>query len=404
MAQMDVCSSSVDATKSQYIDYNTQSFKKTDKQFNQELLGAEFAYSSLDNQVLYYVRMQYENGFYRIPAQSKNVNVSDASLFLPSLIRNAFDSIQTYDDYLEYIDDTAFGLGNDCLAKERGQRTEMVHMVIPVKFHEIKSPVGYQKSDMITWANANLIFRFNEEGNLLNKNVLLEFSPYFELFEYDASVSYESYVTSEYSFLDYLYDEAIYSAYKCDGSFYDEPIEVRKSRYCYEYYPVIEDEKGDVSLKIDNTVEDQHEISISKDSTLKSKVLITNTGNASSGNNIIETILPEEIVVDPTSISDHGVYHKDTHRITWNLDYFDSNAQEDFTFKIIVDGDQTANYQFYSTITSDQIEERVSSPEAMIHVLNNPKTSCFSLLFFILFLFVSLLSFLHVRFIHPFFQ
>ena len=109
MAQIDSCTSSVDSTKSQYIVYNTQAYKKTDKESNQELLGSHFSYSSIYDNISYSVRTQYENGFYRISQQSKNVSVDDASLWLPTNIKNVFDSIVTYDDYLDYTDITSFG-------------------------------------------------------------------------------------------------------------------------------------------------------------------------------------------------------------------------------------------------------------------------------------------------------
>ena len=408
MAELDMCSPSADSTKSQYIVYYTHEFKKTDSIHNEILNGAKYVFRSMNDSVSFPMRLLEEDDRYIIPTQSKNSMMNEMIEWLPSSLKQDILSISDYNSYMDYANSHEYGWGDSCpkLTKARSNFSTYLHLTIPVQFKETKAPAGYQKKDYLTWADATILFNFDENDRVFSREMVLDFAPDFDLFEIDSSINYMDYVTSEYSFLDYIYDNGILSSTECGGHYQDEVMEVRdmkKEISCYNRYPVIEDEVGEVHLKIDQTIQNTHDITVSHDGVLNSEIVVSNVGNASSGNNIIQTVLPKNIEVDTLSITDQGVYDKASRTITWNIDLLDSLGEEKLNFNIYVDDDHLGTYKLNSTISSDQ-EELITSKDVLLHIFDNPKTSSFSILFFLFLFIIFLLSFLYKKFLLKYFK
>lgn len=379
-----------------YISYGNH-LLKLDEDGN-PLSGAKFEYSSMNEDVSYSFRQEEDFDAYYIPSQNKKVGEEDALKWLPKNIQDVYNSISSWEDLSIYFpkaelkgkrDNTFIDFGyNDCV--NSSGYTENLSIMIPVKLKEVKSPVGYQKTDMISFARATLLFNFDENDLLTSKHIAIEFNPEMPLFELDSDVSYMDYVTNYSSIADFLYDHYDVSSTGCDmvrekATSYD--LEKSSMDYCIGT-PVVYDEEGDVSLSIDTTAEEKHEVSILEDSKIEARVYLKNNGNASSGDNIILTKIPDTVYIDSRTISDGGVFDKNARTITWNLEYMDPYSEKEFTFDII--GESSGTYIFKSSVESE-LSSLVTSPELKVNVLNNPKTGGFSLLFFIITIFSILL-------------
>lgn len=144
--------------------------------------------------------------------------------------------------------------------------------------------------------------------------------------------------------------------------------------YCKSEFPVIEEDVGEVVLTIDNTIQEKHQISVSGNNRVQYKVLVSNTGNASSGNNIVKTSIPKEIEVVEDSISDDGVYSSSDRTIQWRIDYIDPYGEEELTYDVLVPGDKFGNYTVTSSVSSDQQNKLSISEPAVVNVVKNPHT------------------------------
>ena len=326
-----------------YISYGNH-LLKLDEEGN-PLSGAKFIYSSMNEDVSYSFKQEEDFNAYYIPSQNKKVEDDDALKWLPKNIQDVYTSISSWEDLSIYFPkvelkrkkDTFIDFGyNDCV--NSSGYTENLSIMIPVKLKEVKSPIGYQKHDMISYARATLLFNFDENDLLSSKHIAIEFNPEMALFEFDSNVSYMDYVTNYSSIADFLYDHYDVSSTGCDmvrEKATSNDLEKSSMDYCIGI-PVVYDEEGDVSLSIDTTAEGKHEVSILEDSKVEAKVLLKNNGNASSGDNIILTEIPDAVYIDYRTISDGGVFDKNARTITWNLEYMDPYSEKEFTFDIII--------------------------------------------------------------------
>lgn len=404
------CPGGVSSSKTAYYIQYGNNLLKLDSDDESFLMGAKFQYTSMDEKVSYSFRQEEDFSSYYVPSQNKKVLESDALKWLPKKIQDIYQSIQSEEDLSYYFPKVEvrgqkssfidFGY-NDCVNSSNSMYTENLSIMIPIKLKEERSPIGYQKQDMVSFARATLLFNFNSNNQLISKNIAIEFHPDMPLFPYDSSVSYMDYVTGYSTIADYLYDNYPLSSTGCDvlkeEKAVSENMDSSSQGLCIGT-PVVWDEVGDVSLSIDNTIEEKHDVTISKNRSTSTKVLLKNQGNASTGDTIIQTEIPKDVSVDSHTISDDGVYNKQDHTITWNLEYLDPYSEKEFTFHIV--GDKEGDYTFLSHVEDDQVEGIVSSPSLYLHVVDNPKTSGFSIFFFLI-LFISLIvSFTHKKLFH----
>ena len=127
------------------------------------------------------------------------------------------------------------------------------------------------------------------------------------------------------------------------------------------------EEKGTVKLEIENTVNGALEFNAKDNRELEYKITVKNTGDATSGNNIIETTVADEVIVKEETISDAGNYDKVDKTITWRIDNLDSNEEYSVYYNATISSgvDKNKTYIGKSKVFSNQSDE-VSSKETKV--------------------------------------
>ena len=125
--------------------------------------------------------------------------------------------------------------------------------------------------------------------------------------------------------------------------------------------------KMDISV----TLDDKDIVLYEKERESTYKVLVKNIGNTDSDDNIIKTVIPQELEIIEDSISDSGTYDKDSRTITWTYGKLMMGDSKEFTFKVKTKDKLDKNIQFNSTLSSSITSNQESNE---VKIIINPIT------------------------------
>ncbi len=317
-----------------------------------------------------------------------NKTLSNDELYniLPQSIKNLYDSINTVDDFYNIIDGVEYKMGYSSCKLWVDEEDIARHTVLntyvyfPIKIVETKSPINYQKTEVVYAAIANLYFNYKENEDVIdNKQIQITITSY-NYYKYDNSVNYMDYVTDSTSLYEYLEN----NAEKYDG--------------------FIPNEKGTIDLKIDNTIENKYIYETGTNKRFTYKIIIENEGTASSGNDEIKIVVPKELEVYEDSISDDGKFNSKKNEIIWKLDYIDSNEKKELSFDIKAPSNSAGEYTLISSLNNN--ESSLNAPKITLKVkgkasnsdtIKNPDTGVSdysSIMFIVIILSIGLYGFL----------
>lgn len=351
-------------------------FKKYDSRDFSNLLNAQFKLTSTDGTYTFASRQEYDeyDNFYNINSNNSNLNYDELFNLLPNNIKEIVSSINTLDDYNTVMNtyDLRF---NQIDTNNSGtyDNRDCYHMsfTYPVLLKEVMSPPGYQKQDTIVLSEVEFTFTFDENNNIKAKGI--DIHGYRNgYFYYDSNLNLNSNINTYDYYVEYLHTNAEALNIGCGDTYPYSPSNIFE--VCSDSYTVIEDDIGEVVLTIDNTVNDKHEYTTNGNSRVEYKVIVSNNGNASSGNNIVKTVIPKEIEVLTNTISDDGVYTNNDRTITWNIDYIDPHSNEELTYSVNVPSNKIGKYTITSNVNSNQQLDIVESAPAVLNIVSNPTT------------------------------
>ncbi len=354
-------------------------FKKIDISTNESLKNAEFTLSFLNNNYIFETIQNYDDtsSYYEIKSFS-NVNTVELYNLLPQSIKDLYDYINSYNDYTIIRSDINYTNNNSICTQWIDENNNtywdssiVIDFLIPLKIVEKRAPVGYKRDEMIVLANVSLIFNYKDrDENIDNKQIIIT-STGNTFYKYDKSINYEQYIVN------------------------NNLSELMQNYPSYDKF--IPNEKGSIELKIDNKIENTYKYETKSNNRVNYKIIFSNDGTASSGNNEIKIVIPEELEVIEDTISDNGILNSEKNEIYWNIDYIDSNSKKELSFDIFIPTRAKGEYKLYSSIhngeidvnareTTLKINEELSVPDT----LKNPNTGTgISLIIITIILFVS---------------
>ena len=328
------------------------------------LLGAKFRIHDLNNTFSYYAEDE-NNGLYGLGYSSTDITGElDSSTFtnkrvtLNSIIGMFPPKIQN--DLNTFLKTRSTNhLGSDYYYLNNNT----IGFAIPFFIEEETAPSGYIVGEKI-------VLPIIVMGTLNGDNVELILQtddPYLYL-KYNKNLDYND-----------------FSRYIMSHSFENDLVDCRNLNFHsnvldnidLDYDPIILfNEKGNVSLKINNYVNNLSKYTTTRGKTLNYRIEVVNSGSAASTNNVIVTNVPKELVYVKGSASDGGIYNKTNHTITWRINSIKANSTVSFRYFATVPKDAMTGIEFIgkSTISSQEIGE-IQSRETNVSLLNNPETA-----------------------------
>ena len=300
---------------------------------------------------------------------------------IPKLVRNELEKINTVDDILALSSKDSLYHVND----HSQSHYYDVNLEVPIRLKQTKAVDGYKKNNIIYSSYLNIRFNIDQNNNVNDRVITFSTSNnYYGIIQGKEVPSYtklsdrEKFQSTDIQRSCVNTDDqgkvirensslCTKGVYQGSGIFYLVPFFINR--------------EGTVTLKITNTVNGLARYNASKDNHLLYKIEAYNTGDASSGNNIITTKVPELVIVDENSISDNGVYNKENNTITWTIPHivegervlvtYEAKAPESAKNKELVGN---------STIKSDQVTKEVLSTDTVVtlqrivEIIKNPET------------------------------
>lgn len=322
------------------------------------LTGAKFKISDIHNTFSYYAEDE-GNGIYglgyfggnTIPKrEDSNITYNTIMSMLPTCYQN---------DLRNYIDTGDTSNLND--AYHVG--SSYVEFLVPLVIEEVTAPSGYVKGEKIVYPVIGTISR---DGLKITLTLLFRYSSMY--LKYNNDVNYDN-------FTSYMMSQSFgRDAVDCDNlGFHSNALDNANLGYT----PLILfNEKGNVSLKISNYVNNLEKYTTTRGKVLKYRIEVENTGVGISHDNIIITTIPNELEYVVGSASDGGIYNKNNQTITWKVDSIGSKEKISFRYSARVPKDVPvgANFIGKSSVTSGEIG-KIESRETTVSLINNPKTA-----------------------------
>jgi hypothetical protein len=351
------------------------SFKKIDIETRNVLKDAYFNVSTLDNSFVFETINTFNipqksskekkteiedinslsNIYLYFMKSEKTLPANELYNILPQSIQDLYDSINTIEDFDNNINGEYIVGSSNCTNRwedEEGvahNTTLKTYVYFPVKIVETKSPINYQKTEVIVPAVANLYFNYKEDEDVINNKQIQIIISANSFYKYDKSINYFDYVNGSVSFINYL----------------DSNVEY--------YGSDIPDEKGTIDLKIDNTIENKYIYETGTNKRFTYKIIIENEGTASSGNDEIKIVVPKELEVYEDSISDDGKFNSKKNEIIWKLDYIDSNEKKELSFDIKAPSNSAGEYTLISSLNNN--ESSLNAPKITLKVKGKASNS-----------------------------
>ena len=299
--------------------------------------------------------------FKAFPEHIKNeiINVS---------VRSDLDKFQNYDDIVSYSSNSS---------------SVLIGFTLPLKFKQVTAEAGYKKDNVILPAAIEVYYAIDSEDNITNASIE------FRAIDRDSFIIYNMDATPIDNFNDlakFQYKPVDKACLNTEGGriITDRSMCNAVDLFVstpYDFIPYFISQKGNVTFKIENTVNDLVKYNASKNKELTYKITVTNTGNASSSDNVITTNVAKEVTVNEKGISDSGVYNKKDHTITWNVDLIDVGEVLSVTYEATAPADANGKELIgNSSIRSAQVTKDVYSNftvvtlDKVIEVVKNPNT------------------------------
>ena len=144
--------------------------------------------------------------------------------------------------------------------------------------------------------------------------------------------------------------------------------------YCYFS---LFNEKGEVNLAINTTVNDKNSITTTTNNTLKYKVNVKNTGTVDAIDNIIISKLPEGFTYVENSASNGGVYNSTDNTVTWNVARLRISDNIDLTYEAYAPEGASSLKSYIGEAYAQAfgMNNRIESNKTTVNLMLNPKTS-----------------------------
>jgi hypothetical protein len=324
------------------------------------------------NKVLYGAEYKIETYYGKTIPGKLRTNSSGASIYildsdffssyenaisiLPDSFKNELNGYTSYNDFIN-------GSLYEKYHFESGNPTKEIDFYIPIKVMETKAPAGYKKLDMTSFLRFNVVYR--SDGTLTAE---ISHSGGMPVFYNHINFDYTNLDHYKYNYVNSFNNTTTSDLLKrkCGEEIISGPAEFNDN-YCSDYAYYFVNDEGEVKLVIEDTVNGVKKYDATTDKKLVYKIEVTNTGNAGSGNNEIVTHVPDEVEVLANTISDGGIYSKDEHTITWNIDFIDEGETVDLEYQATapgeVKGDQLVGY---SEVGSDQVKTSIKSTDTIV--------------------------------------
>lgn len=130
---------------------------------------------------------------------------------------------------------------------------------------------------------------------------------------------------------------------------------------------IITNHLGSSDLSINISVNDDKEITANAGEKLNYKVLVKNNGNIKSLDNKVTVLLPDGIEYVEGSASENGVYDKDKHTITWNMDNIDPDEAIELIFEAVATN-KNVNYIVKASVINSDMEDNIDSNEVSVTI------------------------------------
>lgn len=371
-----------------YIGLGTGFYKVDD---NLNIIKNEvFKFSSIDGDYTYDDTkiiatedgMYGEGGYYQI-------NYETGKEIIPSILRNKIESVHTKNDVLNLQQElphiNSFGS-----AQFNDDHT--VTFYLPLLIKEENIPNGYARNDLVLLSPAFVKYNYDSNNNITSFSISTRSNITTSLIK--ASNFKKPETITDFTKAQYLYNldlsgsnnRACINGYDdgkiiTDNALCTTSVPVLDASFSYSMVSYFIDQKGTVKLNISYTVNGLTKYNVSNNNNLKYKITVKNTGNAPSGDNVITTIVPQEIIVDESSISHSGIYNKNNNTITWKIDRIEIEEELTVFYKATApSGLRGKELISNSAVTSQQMSSKVYSNnvivtfDKIVEIINNPNT------------------------------
>ena len=139
---------------------------------------------------------------------------------------------------------------------------------------------------------------------------------------------------------------------------------------------LLHNKKGEANLKIETFVNDGKNITVSKNATLKYKIVINNTGTADAVDNIVSITIPEGLQYVENSAGEYATYNNG--KIIWELNRIPAGEEIVLTYEAIISQNTYSIDTFITeaTINSYSLKKEIDSNKTKVSTnLKNPKTN-----------------------------
>ena len=123
-------------------------------------------------------------------------------------------------------------------------------------------------------------------------------------------------------------------------------------------------------ISINNQVNGNDKYIAKKDEILKYSIIIKNTGDGKSTDNIVIANVPDGLLILEDQISDNGIYDKENNTVTWNYELLGVEEEYTFNYYAKVVKDNVTEYISKAYITSSQVQEKTESDDTIVNIEN----------------------------------
>ena len=123
-------------------------------------------------------------------------------------------------------------------------------------------------------------------------------------------------------------------------------------------------------ISINNQVNGNDKYIAKKDEILKYSIIIKNTGDGKSTDNIVIANVPDGLLILEDQISDNGIYDKENNTVTWNYEILGVEEEYTFNYYAKVVKDNATEYISKAYITSSQVQEKIETDDTIVNIEN----------------------------------
>lgn len=318
--------------------------------------------------------------------KSTEEGTSFALDIIPQYLKEEFDNIHTFEDYMALADRLGdhFHLNDYSSSMHNLPKLSGVFN-IPVKLKQIESTPGYKNQDLGVLFSIEFDVSYDRSTHeVLYKDIFASVweTKFFDLNEFKN-------IKTVNDLVDLTNDNAV-NELACINTENDRIIMDDESKCTVnDYYgsssyvlvPYVMDEEGTVKLEISNTVNGLTKYNATSSRSLEYKIIVENKGDMLSTDNIVITNVPKHVIVDEASISDSGVYNKNESIITWRIDKISANERKMLSYKAqapnYVNGEEligSSNVYSTQSVEKTYSNNTIVTLDRIVEIINNPNT------------------------------